>query len=173
MQSRFSENVFLTGFMGVGKTTVGRLLAELLSYPFVDLDEMIARREKRSIAAIFAESGERYFRDCETVLLHELVASPAKLYATGGGIVMRAENRLAMRNLGRIVYLNSSWPALQDRLQRSKGRPLVDPEQGWEGVRTLWVSRQPCYADADLVVATDGCSALQVAEKIAEKLTGN
>jgi shikimate kinase len=173
MQLRFSENVFLTGFMGVGKTTVGRLLAELVNCRFIDLDELIVRREKRSIAEIFSESGESYFRDCESKLLYELDASPAKVYATGGGIVMREENRVIMRKLGKIVYLNSSWSALQGRLQRSKDRPLVDQEKGWVEVRKLWVRRQPFYADADLVVLTEGCSPLQVAEKIAEKLTGN
>jgi shikimate kinase len=173
MNSRLLENVFLTGFMGVGKTTVGRLLAELLNCPFADFDEMIVQREKRPIAEIFSDSGESYFRNCESKLLYELDAFPCKVYATGGGIVMREKNRTAMRNLGKIVYLNSPWPALQARLIRSKERPLVDPKKGWVEVKKLWVKRQPFYADADLVVLTEGCGPLQVAEKIAEDLIGN
>jgi len=170
--SRFNENVFLTGFMGAGKSTVGRLLAELLHCPFVDLDEIIVQREQRTIAAIFSEFGEDYFRDCETAVLHELDPQQTAVFATGGGIVMREENRRIMRKLGKIIYLQSNWSTLQNRLQHSKGRPLVDKEKSWDAVKELWTKRQPFYADADLVVLTDDCSPLQAAQKIATDLTG-
>lgn len=156
--------------MGAGKTTVGRLLAELLQYRFVDLDEMIVARENRPIKTIFSEAGEGYFRDCETAVLAGLDPVHTAVYATGGGIIMREENRRAMRNLGRIVYLQSAWPTLQERLLTSTQRPLVDPEKGWDDVEALWSKRQPYYQDADLVIVTDGLTPLQVAQRIVSEL---
>ncbi len=116
MQSRCSENIFLTGFMGAGKSTVGRLLAELLQCRFIDLDEMIVAREQRSITAIFSVDGESYFRDIETAILQEIDVRQATVYATGGGIILREENRRTMRLLGWTIYLQTSWSTIRKRL---------------------------------------------------------
>ena len=94
--------------MGAGKTTVGQSLSDLLGVPFVDLDARIVQREERSIASIFAEEGEDYFRDCETALLEELKEGPTAIYATGGGLVVRDVNRKAMASIGKVVYLQAS-----------------------------------------------------------------
>ena len=170
MEYEVSKNIFLTGFMGAGKSSVGRLLAKLLNRPFVDLDEMIVQRENRTIADIFSVDGEKYFRDCETSVLNELCQQSVAIYATGGGIVVRDENRRAMKKVGRIVYLKTSWATLESRLRKSVNRPLVDPEAGWDHVKALLVERQAFYKDADIVVETDGCTPLQVARKIASGL---
>jgi shikimate kinase len=164
------ENVFLTGFMGAGKSTVGNLLAGLLSCPFVDLDEKIVEFENHTIAEIFAVEGESYFRDCETRVLKALAQEPATVYATGGGLVVRDENRREMRRLGQSVYLKAGWQTLEKRLRKSTGRPLVNTENDWSEVKTLWEKRQPFYNDADLVVATDELTPLQVAQKITMEL---
>lgn len=164
-------NIFLTGFMGAGKSTTGKLLAERLGRPFSDLDLLIVQREKRSIADIFATDGELYFRDCETSLLQELPPLPATIYATGGGIVEREDNRRMMRALGRVIYLKTGWDALQKRLASSEDRPLVDPVKGWAKVKDLWLRRQSFYTEADLVVNTDGFTPLQVADRIVAELT--
>lgn len=170
MQPQFSRNVFLTGFMGAGKTTVGRLLAELLQCPFIDLDELIVHREGRSIAVIFAEDGEDYFRACETAVLGELAERPVAVYATGGGIVVREQNRQAMHRLGRVVYLQCSWPTLQQRLLQGSGRPLVDTAKGWQEVAAIWSGRQAFYRDADIVIEVDSLTPQQVAQRVAQQL---
>ena len=170
MQSRCSENIFLTGFMGAGKSTVGRLLAELLQCRFIDLDEMLVAREQRSITAIFSVDGESYFRDIETAILQEIDVRQATVYATGGGIILREENRRTMRLLGWTIYLQTSWSTIRKRLMSSTERPLVDPEKCWDDVEALWSQRQPYYKDADLIVVTDGFTPMQVAQRIVAEL---
>ena len=171
MRSNTQENIFLTGFMGAGKSTVGKLLADLLGCAFNDLDEMIVQREGRTIADIFAAESECYFRDRETAILKELCSQPSAVYATGGGLVVRDENRIQMQRLGRVVYLKASWPTLKMRLQSSTGRPLITPVKDWTKLKKLWSERQPFYEAADVVVATDGLTPLQVAQKIVSGLT--
>ncbi|MBE0577412.1 MAG: shikimate kinase [Desulfuromonadales bacterium] len=171
MQPEITHNIFLTGFMGAGKSTVGKILADLLKCAYSDLDDMIVQREKRTIAEIFAAEGEDYFRDCETTVLQSLRSQPAAVYATGGGLVVRDENRRQMQILGRVVYLKASWPTLMNRLQQSTDRPLVTPERDWHNLNQLWTKRQVFYEDADIVVETDGLTPLQVAQKIASGLT--
>lgn len=115
------RNIFLTGFMGAGKSTIGRRLARRLGYRFADLDELIAAREGRSIAEIFAAQGEAYFRDCEAAVLAEQTTADQVVFATGGGIVGRAENRAMMRQLGSVVYLRAAWSTLEQRLAKGRG----------------------------------------------------
>ncbi len=160
-------NIFLTGFMGAGKSTVGQLLADRLNIPFIDLDVMIVQRENRPIAEIFATDGEGYFRDCETLVLNALRQQGTVVCATGGGIVERDENRRKMKDIGRIIYLKTEWPTLKNRLQQSIDRPLINPEKSWTDVKTLWVERKVFYEDADIIVETDGLTPLEVSDKIA------
>lgn len=170
MQFTLSHNIFLTGFMGAGKTTAGHALARLAGCPFRDLDSMVVAREKRSIAEIFETDGEDYFRKCESMVLSGLKAQDAAVYATGGGIVMRAENRAMMRCKGRIIYLHASWETLRGRLQGSIDRPLVAQAKDWQDLERLWLSRLPDYQDADLIIDTDDSTPLQVAQKIVLQL---
>lgn len=157
--------------MGAGKSTVGQLLAEMLNMPFIDLDACIVEREQRSIATVFAEDGEDYFRDCETSLLEALEEQPAAVFATGGGMVVRAVNRDAMTRLGQIVYLNASWATIKERLQGSVDRPLVEQQRNWGQLKSLWDKRQVFYCKADLIVSTDGLAPLEIAQNIAEQLS--
>ena len=164
------SNIFLTGFMGAGKSTVGRRLAQRLDYRFADLDQLIVAREGRSIAEIFAARGEGYFRDCEAAVLAGQAATERTVFATGGGIVGREENRAVMKRLGTVVYLRASWSTLERRLARSSGRPLADPRQGWEKIRQLWHSRLPWYEEADLVIDTDQLTVPEVVRAIIARL---
>lgn len=156
--------------MGVGKSTVGKLLADLMACPFQDLDEMIVRRENCSIREIFSKNGEAYFRDCETELLKELKGKSSTVYATGGGIVIREENRLLMSELGYTVNLTCSWQVLKERLQTSTDRPLVNSAKNWHELKKLWTERQRFYEDANLIVNTEGLTPSQIAQKITMEL---
>lgn len=169
MQQR-SGNIILTGFMGAGKSTVGRRLARRLGYAFHDLDELIVAREGRSIPAIFAAAGEDYFRECESAVLAEQVGVTRAVFSTGGGLVCREANRMLMRQLGRVVYLRAGWATLEQRLRKGRGRPLADPAQGWEPVRALWASRQAWYETADVVIDTDGRTVDEVIAAIVASL---
>jgi shikimate kinase len=170
MKLTVSQNIFLTGFMGAGKTTSGHSLARLTGCPFHDLDSLIVDREKRSIANIFKTDGEEYFRNCETMVLSSLAENTPAIYATGGGIVVREENRAMMRRKGRIVCLRASWETLRERLQDSVDRPLVVQAKSWYDLEQLWLSRMHHYDDADLIVDTDDLSPMQVARKIVSLL---
>jgi shikimate kinase len=120
-------------------------LARRIGYRFIDLDELITAREGCQLPEIFTVHGEAYFRDCEAAVLAEQRVTGQAVFATGGGIVGRAENRALMKQLGYVVYLRAAWATLEQRLARGKGRPLADPQNGWERVRLLWQSRLPWY----------------------------
>ena len=171
MQQLITNTIFLTGFMGSGKSTVGKSLSGLLGYPFVDLDELIVQREHRPIAEIFATDGEPYFRDCESAVLQKMSAHQDAIYATGGGLVVRDVNRRQMASLGKVVYLKTSWPVLKQRLQQSVERPLINSSKDWDNVKDLLSQRQKYYEQADLIVDTDGLTPLQIAQKIAVEFT--
>jgi shikimate kinase len=165
-----NNNIFLIGFMGAGKSTVGNCLARRLGYRFIDLDQLIVDRENKSIVALFAERGESYFRDCESAVLAEQVRAKYTIFATGGGIVGRDENRVLMKRLGRLVYLRATWSTLEKRLSKSCGRPLADPGKGVDAIRALWESRLPWYEEADLIIDTDEFQIDTVTNEIISRL---
>jgi len=147
--------IFLTGFMGSGKSTVGCELARRLGRPFIDLDCLIEEREGRSISRIFAESGEKAFREAERRALSALPLEQRPVVATGGGVVLSRENREVMSRTGVRVWLKCPLAELVRRLETSAdergGRPLWtgDPEE----LGRLLEQRTPAYAEAaDLVV---------------------
>lgn len=162
--------IFLIGFMGAGKSTVGRCLARRLGYHFNDLDQLIVAREGRSIPDLFAMQGEQYFRDCEAAVLAEQAEMQRTVFATGGGIVGREENRALMKQSGRVVYLRAAWPTLERRLSMGSDRPLADPKKGWDAIRRLWESRLPWYEEAEVVIDTDQLEVDAVANEIISRL---
>lgn len=170
MSLTIRSNIFLTGFMGAGKSTVGRFLAKRLGYRFADLDRLIAEKEGRSIPEIFSAQGEDYFRECELAILMEQADADRTVFATGGGIVGRAENRALMKRYGRVVYLRASWATLQQRLAKGSGRPLANRTEGWEPVRKLWESRLSWYEEADLIIDTEQLRINDVVREIISRL---
>lgn len=164
--SNLGKNIYLVGFMGAGKSTVGRRLARRAGYHFVDLDQQVVALEGKAIPEIFTQQGEVYFRDCETRVLMQQASAQSTVFATGGGIVGRAENREQMRRTGRVIYLRASWPTIMRRLSKGSGRPLADPEKGWDTVEALWRSRQPWYEEADHIVDTDDLHVHEVVGRI-------
>lgn len=150
--------VYLTGFMGSGKSTVGRELAHRLNRPFIDLDERIECREGCSISRLFTDSGETAFRDAEHRALAALPRERHPVVATGGGIVLRPENLRFMDRSGRRIWLKCPLEEIARRLENSAGggdlRPL------WTGdlaeLGRLLAQRTPSYASAELTVDAVG-----------------
>lgn len=119
------ENIALIGFMGSGKTTVGRLLAKQLDMKFVDIDKIIASREKKSISDIFQEYGEQYFRQKEREIILEESIKNNVVISTGGGSVIDNENMKHLQNTCFIVFLDASVSCIYERVKNSKHRPLL------------------------------------------------
>ena len=159
----------LVGFMGAGKSTLGRTLAKLTGMPLVDLDALIVEQQGRTIPEIFAEEGENAFRRYETKALTSLSVEAPVILATGGGIVGRQENWQIMRRLGTVIYLRARWETLRARLVGSTGRPLATADRSEADIKSLWQQRVPLYEQADLIVDTDDRGVNEVAQEI---LTG-
>jgi shikimate kinase len=164
------DNLILVGFMGVGKSTVGRELERLGGLCLIDLDSVIVQLAGHSIPEIFATEGEERFRDYEAAALRSLVGVRRMVIATGGGIIGREENWKVMHQLGPIVYLRAAWVTLRKRLVGSQGRPLADAGLELRQVEELWRRRLPLYEQADISVDTDDLNATEVAMAILQKI---
>lgn len=171
MMSRSSSgHVFLVGFMGAGKSTVGRLLAEMLARPFVDLDAEIERRAGRSCAQIFADGGEEAFRNLESAALAGLADVEPSVVACGGGIVLLDANRRLLRELGTVVHLEVTAGEALGRIGNVEGRPLL-AESEPAATATLLQARTGLYrASADISVDTVGRHPDDVASYVAAAL---
>jgi len=165
------ENIVLIGFMGCGKSTVGRELQQRLGYPLVDMDQVIEQRAGKPITAIFEDEGEAAFRDMETDLLRELSDpdAPRRIISTGGGVVGRAENRELLRKLGYVVWLHAPVSVILERTGKNRARPLLHTENPAEKVRTLMEERQPLYQESShLKLDTSGLDCGELATGILE-----
>ena len=161
-----NKHLFLTGFMGVGKTTVGQTIASDLSVPFVDLDLRVVEVAGKSISHIFSCDGESVFRDLESAALFELSDSPPSVVSTGGGIIGRHQNRSFMHDHGLVIYLSAGWETLKQRIGDTDGRPLAQSENDWSTTRDLWLERCPLYAEADVIINTDHRSITEISREI-------
>lgn len=128
-----AQNIFLVGLMAVGKTTIGRLLADAINWQFVDSDHVIEERAGADIPWIFDVEGEVGFRDREQAVIAELSQTSGLVLATGGGAVLRVENRQALATNGVVVHLDSSLDHLVARTRKDKNRPLLNPKGGRRG----------------------------------------
>ncbi len=164
------RNILLIGFMGSGKTTVGKALADLTGWRFIDLDQYLCEAAGRTIPEIFASSGEQAFRQMETDTLRSLQAVERCIIATGGGVVGREENWLLMRSMGSTVFLDVPWDDLRARIQAQGGRPLADEKRGWDYVEALLRGRLPLYAEADLRLRCGNQNPEEIARKIGRVL---
>lgn len=154
--------------MGSGKTTVGKKLAGILKRDFIDTDQELIRRTGVTISHIFEVEGEEGFRDRESRLLNELCERDNIVVSTGGGIVVRPENRALMRDSGTVVYLDIPMDALWKRLRDCHNRPLLQVENPRHRVEELRQQREPLYLDtADLRIhVADRDSAIRTARRI-------
>ena len=165
------KSIVLIGFMGSGKSTVGRELHHRLGYPLVDMDQVIEHEARKSISAIFADEGEEVFRDMETALLEELndPSAPRRIISTGGGVIGREQNRALLRHLGYVVWLHAPLAVILDRTGRNRDRPLLHTDDPVARVEALMAVREPLYADAaHLQVDTSGLDAGELATGILE-----
>ena len=156
------------GFMGAGKTTIGKALAEKLSWDFIDTDAEIEKEQGRKISEIFETEGEQAFRDMETRLLKKLEKSEERfILSIGGGMPVREENRELLRQIGTVVYLKATKEELVRRLSGDTSRPLLQGGALEEKVAALMAARESIYVEtAHQEVVTDGKSVKELIEKI-------
>lgn len=159
------RNVVLIGFMGTGKSEVGRLLAQRLGFTFIDTDRRVEARERQTVAQIFARRGEHYFRESEARVIAEVAGRRDTVVATGGGAVLRPENIMHLRRHGWIVSLTASVDVLQQRLSNGKTRPLLRGDVRGN-VGKLLDQRRPLYRDADLLIDVSEAPPAKVVEAI-------
>ena len=164
--------VFLVGFMGAGKSTVGRALARQMNWPFEDLDERLQAREKRSIEQIFRESGEAEFRRAEHEALRELLAdldSSPRVVALGGGAFVQAQNAALLAGAAvPVVFLDAP---VEELFRRCQQEPVERPlRRDLEQFRQLYLGRRPHYLAASLRIETGGKDVGTVAAEVAEIL---
>jgi shikimate kinase len=160
--------VFLVGFMGAGKTTIGRALGRLLGREFVDLDARIVEEDGRDIPRILQESGEPYFRALETRILAGLRGRPALVVACGGGTYANPASHALIDGLGTAIWLQAPLAVMLARCGGDTGgRPLLG---GLEEARALYLSRLPAYRTAPVQIDVDGLTPEEAAERIAARL---
>jgi len=162
------KNIVLTGFMGAGKTTIGRALAKKLQMRLVDIDEEIEKEQKMSINDIFSRHGEPHFRDIETAMIRELSRDKNVIISTGGGAVLRDENMEALKENGIIFCLNATAETILERTGRSQDRPLLKVENPKEKINELLAYRRPFYERAGIMIETDGKTPSEVVQEIME-----
>ena len=146
--SSVRTNIVLIGFMGSGKSSIGRRVAAHFGFQFVDTDAVLVEREGRAIAEIFAGEGEARFRDLETSVLKSLGVRDRCVISTGGGGVLREENRALLRDLGLVVWLTASEDVIFERVSRTNKRPLLHTANPRETVTQLLAARRPLYEAA-------------------------
>ena len=169
------NNIFLTGFSTSGKTTLGRKLAQKLKMKFYDTDSLIEKMEGRSIAAIFREDGEKYFRAVESDVIRQVISRRGrKVVALGGGAYHCRRNRDLIAPAGTVIYLSCSVAELYRRLKNKKDRPLLalkgEEKADKNTIRTLLDRRKDNYNKADYRVATTSKSVTLSINKIVDKV---
>lgn len=174
MNDGHKESILLIGFMGSGKSTLGKLLSSRLFLPFMDTDAQIETEQKKSITDIFAQDGEEAFRRMETQVLRSLGDSRMRrVISTGGGLPMREENRALLKRAGRVVFLRIRPDTVYERLREDNTRPLLQKEDPEAEIRRLLAVRNPLYEEAaDLIVDVDGKAPEELAEELLVKLKG-
>ena len=159
------HNIILVGFMGTGKTTIGRLLAEQTGMPLVDMDAQIEKYAEKSINDIFAQDGEPHFRALEREMTQRLSARSGQVISTGGGIVLNPDNISDYEESGLVVCLLASAEEILDRVKHDNTRPLLAGDKQ-EQIIQLLEKRRPLYESISHKIDTTGLPPTEVAQKI-------
>ena len=159
-------NLILCGFMGCGKSTVGRELSRLTGKKFLDLDSYVEQREGRTIPEIFDREGEPGFRAAEARAVQALSQETGLIIAAGGGTLLFPGNAAAFRARGVIVLLDAPLAAIQERLRNDTSRPLIQKPNRNEVIRELYEKRLPAYREAADVTVDAGAPAREVARRV-------
>lgn len=164
MKINKNRNIILVGYMGSGKSTVGHKAAKAVEYTFLDTDALIEKDEGMTIAQLFEEKGEPYFRQKETETIRRLLEEPkGNIVATGGGLPMKEGNAALLKQLGTVIYLKAETETLIKRLSGDNARPLLKNGDLREKVETMLAIRGPVYeACADVVLQTDNMSFYEI-----------
>lgn len=165
------KNIVLIGFMGTGKTTIAAKLADKLGMRYVSIDDMIEKKEKRTINEIFTKSGEDYFRDVESAIVREVSIMDGLVIDAGGGVVIREENLVNLKEGGMVICLTADEDTILGRTKKYKHRPLLNVEDPKRKIRDLMKKRAPLYSKADHTIDTGKMTVKQVIDEII-KLAG-
>ncbi|WP_299877646.1 shikimate kinase AroK [uncultured Cocleimonas sp.] len=165
------KNIILVGLMGAGKSTIGRYLAKQLNKEFLDTDRVIEERTGVDIATIFEIEGEQGFRDREEQIIKELCQLENIVLATGGGSILREENRKNMKEHGHVVYLCTTAELLYSRIRFDKSRPLMQTKSPLTTLRNLLNGREPFYKEvADTVIMTGKQKAAVIVKRVEQAI---
>lgn len=166
---RHIRNLALIGFMGAGKSSVGRIVAEQLGFEFVDTDEMIETRTGKSITQIFAQDGEAHFRDLEYAVIEQLSQSSNLVISTGGGLPTRQANIDSLKTHALVVCLWCSAERIWERVRTQAHRPLLQTPDPQAKIRELLAARAPFYRQADVLLNTENRSQRQVCQQVIQQ----
>ena len=164
------KNIVLTGFIGTGKTAVGRKLSRLLNMELIDVDTEIEKSQKMTINDIFKKFGEPGFRNIETDMIKKLSGKKNIIISTGGGAVLKQENLDILREKGIIVCLLATPETILRRTSHNSNRPLLQVEDPSGKIKELLNFRKPFYDKADIPIDTEAKTPIQIAEEIIEKI---
>ncbi len=161
------KNIYLVGFMGCGKSTVGKLLSEKTGMEFVDIDQMIEEQERRKISEIFEKEGESYFRQKEKEMLEKILHKEGLIVSTGGGLGADAKNMKKMKQSGVVIWLDASIETILKRTESDTERPLL--KQPYQQLKKLYEDRKEIYKMADVHINVDSKSPEEIVQEIMER----
>lgn len=163
------DTIYIIGFMGAGKTTIGKELGSYLELPVFDTDEEIVKREKQSINQLFEQNGENYFREQETNTLRQLLHEKA-IITTGGGIITRKENRQLLKENGMVFFLYATPEEIMKRLEEDESRPLLKGDKK-QLIMKLYEERMGLYKEtANVVIDTTGKEIEEIVKEMVNRL---
>lgn len=164
--ARNIQNIALIGFMGTGKSTVGRLIAEQLRFDFLDTDVLIEQRSGKKITEIFAQNGERAFRELETQLVAELATCTRTVISTGGGLPTNPANLASLKTHSLVICLWAAPERIYERVREQSHRPLLNDPDPLGKIRSLLTAREKFYKQADVLINSDLRLAREVAQQV-------